>query len=380
MKTFFIKNLLTSFLLVVFATLSFGLESRPPIVTLGTATVDDDGGAPIILYTLESCDTEVIFRLYLTNLFSFDPDPTEDPGTGEITEYFPENETPDHPDMYLQYYVAGGPVVTEQLTTFRYDMEGNIFVADVVSYSVNLSDECAAIPSDEEYFSLNYEAKLVTTEEDEFGNIIYKPYPVCDFVGPGDIFSYINSFAPGSTFPNASISNGDNDLGQEVNRPTDNTSSRDDNDDGINCADGLASLWDLRMYCDGCLAETPDGPGDGSGDGQGSGQGESITGGGSGLPEGNIRNDASDFEQGLSKVTVHPNPFNNQLEIRWLENENIESMELFDINGKRINSWAPNQLSGRTDLNVDTNIIPKGLYFLKTKYADSMEVIKVVKQ
>ncbi len=378
MKIFLSKSFLPFFLVIFTIVLSFGQKKgNAPILTLGTATVDGDGGGDLIIrYDLVGCEMNVIFRVRLSNLHAFEPEDIIIDDT-LLVDYFPEGTN--HPDMYIEYYVADGPVERVLLTEFQLNEDNGLYEVLIESYTVNLLDECFLLSADEEFFTLDYAARLVTPRDDGFGNITYAPYPVCDFIGQGDIFAYLNSsFITGSTNAMNNISN-ISDIKQPKNRPTGSSTSRTGDDGGIDCTEGLPSPWILNIYCDGCIASelpTQETPNTDEGGNEGSG----LTSPGTDLPAGDFRNTITELEQFSSKTFVYPNPFNNNLDIQWRGSDDLINIELYDVNGKLINSFEKNQLGNETTLSINTNTLAKGLYFLKIKSTNTTEMIKILKQ
>lgn len=378
MKIFLSKSFLTFFLVLFTIVLSFGQKKgNAPILTLGTTTVDGDGGGQLIKeHYLNGCEMTVIFKVRLSNLHAFEPEDTIIDDT-ILVDYFPEGTN--HPDMYIEYYVADGPVTRVPLIEFQLNQVDNIYEILIESYTVDLSNECFLLPADEEFLSLDYAARLVTPRDDGFGNITYEPYPVCDYIGQGDIFAYLNpALIAGSTSSVNNISN-ISDIKQAKNRPTGSSTSRTGDDGGIDCTEGLPSPWELRVYCDGCIAseiptqETPNTD-------EGGNEDSDLTSSGTDLPAGDFRNTITEFEQFSSKTFVYPNPFNNNLDIQWRGSDDLINIELYDVNGKLINSFEKNQLGNETTLSINTNTLAKGLYFLKIKSTTTTEIIKILKQ
>ena len=81
-------------------------------------------------------------------------------------------------------------------------------------------------------------------------------------------------------------------------------------------------------------------------------------------------NDISDFE----KITIFPNPFENYTTIRS-ENENEKTIELFDCQG--ISIFKNNF---KSEINIDTENLKSGIYFVKIKNENRVEVAyKIIK-
>ena len=79
------------------------------------------------------------------------------------------------------------------------------------------------------------------------------------------------------------------------------------------------------------------------------------------------------YEEETSVLKVFPNPFSEDIKIET--NENITSMEVYDLLGKRI----PITVKESTIINFSKSL-PKGTYFLKINLANSYQVRKVIKE
>ncbi|MFA7687835.1 MAG: endonuclease [Moheibacter sp.] len=81
----------------------------------------------------------------------------------------------------------------------------------------------------------------------------------------------------------------------------------------------------------------------------------------------------SEFDSN-KKIQVYPNPVNAVLNVK--SDSKIESFELFDLSGKRLQSGKPNT----NDLAIDMNRLPAGTYILQTTVHGKTSSQKVIKK
>lgn len=75
----------------------------------------------------------------------------------------------------------------------------------------------------------------------------------------------------------------------------------------------------------------------------------------------------------IAKVKIYPNPTNNLWNLSYTTT--IESIELFDVAGKMIQSFIPNA----EQFQLDGSILSKGVYFVKIKSGLDFAVQKIIK-
>lgn len=75
-----------------------------------------------------------------------------------------------------------------------------------------------------------------------------------------------------------------------------------------------------------------------------------------------------------SQVQVYPNPVKDILNLK--SKSKIESIELFDTNGKKIQSGKPNS----NDAEINMNHLPAGIYIVKTTVDGKVSTQKIVKK
>jgi hypothetical protein len=121
----------------------------------------------------------------------------------------------------------------------------------------------------------------------------------------------------------------------------------------------------------------------------GTGAGDPKTGGysayasvGSYTISGTIPNGAllttSDFDTALSKLNVHPNPFQDELNITIDSDLTNKDLKFYDSIGKLINI-VPQKSNDNTYL-IDTSGIPAGIYYLKITANNASKTVKIAKQ
>ncbi len=81
-------------------------------------------------------------------------------------------------------------------------------------------------------------------------------------------------------------------------------------------------------------------------------------------------------EESLTSFEMYPNPVNNKLFINGLEN--IKSVTIYDISGRLINQVS--YLGNHNAVEVSTNKLTQGTYFVKVKTNAGEFVKKVVKE
>jgi len=75
---------------------------------------------------------------------------------------------------------------------------------------------------------------------------------------------------------------------------------------------------------------------------------------------------------------VYPNPVNEKLTIEYTLVENAEvKLELVDMLGATVKSLSQNQISGKHEIQFDTETLNNGIYFLKISTSASSQIIKV---
>ncbi|MEX0811408.1 MAG: T9SS type A sorting domain-containing protein [Chitinophagales bacterium] len=86
---------------------------------------------------------------------------------------------------------------------------------------------------------------------------------------------------------------------------------------------------------------------------------------------------APNFE-GQFGLEVYPNPTRGQLIVEWHENNDLETIKLFDSTGKII---SQNNISGELKTTLDTQNLPAGIYLLEIagKNSRSMRKVSVLK-
>lgn len=84
-------------------------------------------------------------------------------------------------------------------------------------------------------------------------------------------------------------------------------------------------------------------------------------------------NTLSNPENSISKVKIYPNPTNNSWQ---LSNATpIESVELFDITGKILKNFVPNEIQ----FQLDGSSLSQGVYFVKIKSGLNFSVQKIIR-
>ncbi|QBZ98472.1 T9SS type A sorting domain-containing protein [Flavobacterium sangjuense] len=78
-------------------------------------------------------------------------------------------------------------------------------------------------------------------------------------------------------------------------------------------------------------------------------------------------------ENSISNLKIYPNPTNNIWNLS--HTTTIDSVELFDINGKTIQSFEPNT----SQFELDGNKLSQGVYFVKIKSGADFAVQKIIK-
>jgi hypothetical protein len=74
------------------------------------------------------------------------------------------------------------------------------------------------------------------------------------------------------------------------------------------------------------------------------------------------------------QIKVYPNPFQSTFQLKIPNNSEVNSIQLFDVNGRIIRDMNPlNYEFYFPDLNA-------GIYFLKLKFNQNISVLKMVKQ
>jgi len=262
------------------------------------------------------CEAFIKIKVLLANL--------EDNGNGVYT--LPQG----YYDMYLKYSINGQPIQYILLNEFSFNQTINNIPVYEIEINLGYIDICEpCIGNDGLPIEIPYLAELTTS-----GLIESTPpdieYPACNHTSEFDIFSC-------TVF---------------VDVPSCSSISHCNNNDFTDLSGSI------EYQCPGEIVEDP---------------------GDEGERPRNSNNSNTSTKQDPS-IEAYPNPFKENLEIRWSEADNIESISLVDTNGKLINFWQRNQLERSTSLDINSNKLSKGLYFVKVKYTDSTKVLKVVKQ
>lgn len=84
-------------------------------------------------------------------------------------------------------------------------------------------------------------------------------------------------------------------------------------------------------------------------------------------------NTLSTTENSISKVKIYPNPTNTNWNLS--HTATIDSVELFDVTGKTIQSFSPNT----TQFELNGNALSNGVYFVKIKSGADFAVQKIIK-
>lgn len=84
-------------------------------------------------------------------------------------------------------------------------------------------------------------------------------------------------------------------------------------------------------------------------------------------------NTLSNDENSISKIKIYPNPTNNIWNLS--HTATIDSVELFDVTGKTIQSFEPNS----SQFELDGNALSQGAYFVKIKSGLDFTVQKIIK-
>lgn len=76
-------------------------------------------------------------------------------------------------------------------------------------------------------------------------------------------------------------------------------------------------------------------------------------------------------------VNLYPNPTNSTITIETINEKPIESVRIYDINGRNVYSEKNNSTN---DMNIDVRPLEKGVYFVETIKNQSKTIIKLVKR
>ncbi len=237
------------------------------------------------------------------------------------------------------YYTFNGESGVKEIKYFSdepnypYEVENgseeNMFYAFIqLENPVDLSVLCAETSTETEvpwYLSL----------KDENGN----PYPICNYVGVGDVFSCTAGIAatngfctgPGGVFNNGETCNS-SDLATEVG-----TVTFDCGECGPDDEFGLPRLTQQK------------------------------------------ENDLDPINE--EQLIISPNPFHSNIELR-IEGAalDIESLTLVDLSGKLIEYRDYTSAKRGTSIRLNTDHLPIGMYLLKVKRTNGSSIHKLIKQ
>jgi len=85
------------------------------------------------------------------------------------------------------------------------------------------------------------------------------------------------------------------------------------------------------------------------------------------------------IDSNLGDLSVYPNPVSNVMNVQWSAEESLESLHLYRSNGSLVKIWTKDQLAGTSKLEVQTDILSQGLYFIEARSLHTTKVIKVIK-
>ncbi len=344
MKNLLMKSLIIYFLCSAFTAFA---GNDPPIATLGPVRSGGGGNGVVWMeVTLgpDDCSFNVDMYVPVANLHFFeDSEPYVEIIDGDtlILFTFPESR----PNMYLRYTLGNFVSDMIPLTVFSAeDIEGmdpDLFYAHVESETQDLSGMCI---ENDGSFNLFFRMELMT-ESDTPG--VFIPYPICEYTSEGDIFDYVLENLHEGNDPHSGRSSNDNTTGY---------SREDTNEPGC----GNTRDYIFIVDCNNCHTAPEHHKESRSKD-----------------------NDAPKKIESVEKkpfITTRPNPFNQYLEIEWDSSDDVQCIELFNTNGQLIKSWDQKNINSTNKISLETNNIPKGLYFVNIKMANSNLVRKIIKQ
>ncbi len=332
-------------------------DPKTPVATLGSIKNESSGTDDYVKISVnDSCDTEIVIQVYLTNLEDIlIPGP---PHTYTLA--------PNYPPMYLSFSIAGYPTVIQQLVEFEqienpYNTQPLFRSLAVANY--DFSGECIAIPESGGEPVPNFEFFL-ELELLQLDAGVYSTYDACAYAGEDDIFScsffkYAGN-CPGDPIPSGGNSNlGGNTTGAQSFHAGSQAQKESSNGETFNFGpadcrnEGLTSKRvDFKAFCEACELSAPN---------------ASILG----------LNAPTD----LPESTAFPNPFSDQVSVQWSTVNSMESVTLLDLYGKVLRQWSSNELKELTTLEINTNDLPKGVYFIHLQEeATESKTLKVIKQ
>ncbi len=226
-----------------------------------------------------------------------------------------------YPEMILNVnFPSQGISINQPVTTFYYSTTTSSGIE--IFYStvfVEVDFSEDCSGNYEEVFFADWNAAIFIDNEDSPST----SYPICNAMGTGDIFDCA-AFDYGMTCPIP------------------------------NCDDSVFTTYDgtLEIQCNDCYMSS------------------------------SRSEENSDTDYNIDNFTINPNPFQDQLEVKWESETKIpQRLELFDINGRMINAWNNLAINESMHFYINTGNLSKGLYFAKVTFDDnSSEAIKLVKQ
>jgi hypothetical protein len=78
-------------------------------------------------------------------------------------------------------------------------------------------------------------------------------------------------------------------------------------------------------------------------------------------------------EEAISNLKIYPNPTNTNWTIS--NSTDINSVQLFDVNGKELQLFEPNT----SEFNLSSTSLSNGIYFIKVKSGLDFKVQKIIK-
>ncbi len=306
-------------------------------------TPNNGGTLPDVFYKVdENCEYQACFRTYL-----YSPNPAE---FDSSEDWFTDPNGDPIPPLFLRVAIMGIDQVFpltdwELFTNVQYlDPPGTQVIGvyrSTVCVDIDLSEQClSALQPTEDPSPLDpattvdvpYFIELLTISEDDDDSFEpsgpYYAYPICQYTDPGSIFS-CNIFE--HTEPYC----------QESAPECSNTDLYRIDDE-------------LELICEDCILAN-----------EGNGKG-------------NFGNDDESFEMRNYQSTnleISPNPFMNFISIKIPNIENTAIVELFDNMGQKIKSIKTKE----PILELQTNELNKGLYYLVIQNGERNETFKILK-
>ena len=309
-----------SFFLILFL-LSSITTTTAQVGTLGAIRIDGEGQIDIIGISTGNCTPTFPIKVFLANL--------------EISNEG-YNIPATYPPMYLESSVNGSAPQRVELKNFDfeefYQSTGTPIYSTVVHTAPeDISRQCVR----DALIDMSIDLRLVTPN-DRGG---WDDYPACDYSASDDIFS-CNVFLNAGTCYSNDLSGEGEGLGRTDDVPCDNSALVNRN-------------YNQRVKCPECRGESRD-------------QG--------------LINPLGGIEANAQTLSVYPNPVSNTMTVEWTKADQPERLNLYRIDGSLIKTWTPDQFESRTILEVQTDFLDQGIYFLEAQSADNSKVIKVVKQ